>query len=195
MKKSFVSICFVIIFVITLLVSIFFIPIILEYDDIPSVSFGSSIANENGFIWPTPDCTTITSYFGRRTAPTAGSSSYHSGIDIGASPGTKILSILSGTVIYTGFSGAGGYTITINSDEFTASYCHISPIFIVSVGEYVKQGQVVAEVGPKNVYGVPNNPYKDNNGNPTNGATTGPHLHLTLKKEGDNVNPLDYLSI
>ena len=30
-------------------------------------------------------------------------------------------------------------------------------------------------------------------GNPTNGATTGPHLHLTIKKDGIAVNPLDYI--
>ena len=32
----------------------------------------------------------------------------------------------------------------------------------------VNKGEIVAKVGPKNVYGVPNNPYKDSNGNPTN---------------------------
>ena len=36
------------------------------------------------FLWPTPGHTTITSYFGKRNAPTSGASTYHSGIDIGA---------------------------------------------------------------------------------------------------------------
>ena len=146
------------------------------------------------FLWPTPGFTTITSYFGYRNAPTSGASSYHSGIDIGAPEGTKILAIFSGTVTYTGFSGAGGFTVTVKSKEFTASYCHVSPQFIVSVGEYVLKGTTIANVGPKNVYGVLNNPYKDSFGNPTNGATTGPHLHLTIKKDGQAVNPLDYIS-
>ena len=108
--------------------------------------------------------------------------------------GTKIYAIFSGTVTYVGFNGAGGYTVSIQDGNFTASYCHVSPYFLVSIGEYVLQGTVIANVGPKNVYNVPNNPYKDSSGNPTNGATTGSHLHLTLKKDGKAVNPLDYIS-
>ena len=86
----------------------------------------------------------------------------------------------------------GGYTVTIKNKEFTFSYCHVSPKFLVSVGQHVNTGYLIAKVGPKNVYGVYNNPYKDKNGNPTNGATTGPHLHLTIKKDGKAVNPLEY---
>ena len=55
-------------------------------------------------------------------------------------------------------------------------------------------GTVISNVGPKNVYGIVNNPYHDSNGNPTNGATTGCHLHLTIKKDGIAVNPLDYFN-
>ena len=46
---------------------------------------------------------------------------------------------------------------------------------------------IIATVGPKNVYGISNNPYKDSSGNPTNGATTGCHLHLSIKYKGKNV--------
>ena len=106
--------------------------------------------------------------------------------------GAKIVAISSGTVIYTGFFGAGGYTVTVKSEDFTISYCHVSPSFLVFKGQFVTKGSVIATVGPRNVYGAPNNPYKDSNGNPTNGASTGPHLHLTIKKDSKAVNPLNY---
>lgn len=47
-------------------------------------------------------------------------------------------------------------------------------------------------VGPKNVYGVPGNQYKDAEGNPTNGATTGPHLHIGIRIDGKYQNPLNF---
>ena len=67
---------------------------------------------------------------------------------------------MDGEVTSVGWGGAGGYTITIKSTDgiYKFSYCHSSPEFIVSVGKK----------GPKNVYGVTNNPYKDGKGNPTN---------------------------
>ena len=48
------------------------------------------------------------------------------------------------------------------------------------------------QVGPKNVYGVKGNPYFDSQGRPTNGATTGPHLHLGIRIDGKYRNPLNY---
>ena len=92
------------------------------------------------------------------------------------------------------FKGAGGYTLTVENGNYQASYCHISPNYIYGVGDYITSNSIIAYVGPKNVYNVVGNPYKDSNGNPTNGATTGCHLHLTIKKDGKAVYPLDYFS-
>ena len=71
-----------------------------------------------------------------------------------------------------------GYTITLSFDNYKVSYCHVSPDFIVNVGDFVEQGQVIGYVGPKYVYGVPGNQYSDSSGKPTNGATT--RLSFTL---------------
>lgn len=71
------------------------------------------------------------------------------------------------------------------------TYCHVSPIYIVEVGQIVKIGQVIGFVGPKNVYGVKGNNYTDSNGNPTNGAITGPHLHLGIRIDEQYIDPLE----
>ena len=62
-----------------------------------------------------------------------------------------------------------------------------------SIGSYFKKGSLITRVGPKNVYGIHNNPYKDSNGNPTRSEVTGCHLHLTLKENDKAVDPLKYL--
>lgn len=153
-----------------------------------------TLISSTNFIWPTPGYNRISSKFGKRNAPTKGASTSHSGIDIAAPSGTNILSVSDGVVTYTGFKGAGGFTITIKSDEYQFSYCHVSPNFLVNVGDYISKGSIISKVGPYNVYNVPNNPYKDSKGKPTNGASTGPHLHLTIRKNDGLINPLDLLT-
>ena len=121
-----------------------------------------------------------------------GASSSHSGIDIPAPQGTKFIAVADGEITFREFLGAGGYTITLSFDNFKVSYCHCDPNFIVNVGDIIKQGQVIGFVGPRYVYGVPGNQYHDQDGKPTNGATTGPHLHLGIRIDGNYVNPLEY---
>ena len=187
----------IIIFTFILIFSLcFFIPIFSQYGYISPLRINSNSSyleiSTSNFAWPTPGYTTITSKFGYRTSPISGAGTYHGGIDIAAPTGSNVIATFPGTVTYTGFNGANGYTVTIENDSFSFSCSHISPTFIVRVGQYINKGEIIATVGPKNVYGVLNNPYKDSNGNPTNGATTGPHLHFSIKKDGKAVNPLDY---
>ena len=89
--------------------------------------------------------------------------------------------------------GANGFTIKIENENFVIGYSHVSPDFIVSIGDYVYKGQTIGNIGPKYIDSIKNNPYKDSNGKFTNGATTGPHLHFTIKENGKYVNPLEYL--
>lgn len=91
--------------------------------------------------------------------------------------------------------GANGFTIKIENHNFLISYSHVSPFFIVNVGDIVTKGQVIGNVGPKYVDNVPNNPYKDSTGKSTNGATTGAHLHFSIKINGEYANPLDYIVV
>ena len=169
------------IIILTILISIFFIPII-QKNDLNYNTAEKEILEFNpnsfGFIWPIPGYTQISSPYGKRNAPTSGASSFHYGTDIPAPEGTKLIAIHDGEITFRSLLCAGGYTITLSFDNYKISYCHVSPNFIVSIGDIVKQGQVIGYVGPKYVYGVAGNIYSDPFGNPTNGATTGCHLHL-----------------
>ena len=176
------------------LVTLFFIVLFISIMIISIESSGDFISTGE-YVWPVPNYTYISSYFGYRTSPTSGASSYHSGIDIPAPEGTDILSVCDGIVTFASWGAGGGYTIVVEGTDITVSYCHVSPSFIVFRNEQVSAGQVISHVGPKNVYGIQNNPYHDSYGNPTNGATTGCHLHLTIKKDGIAVNPLDYFNL
>ena len=93
------------------------------------------------------------------------------------------------------FNGSGGCTVIVSNNNLSFIYCHVSPNFIVCPGQHVNKGDLIANVGPKNVYGFSGNIYHDSNGNPTNGATTGPHLHLSISENGSNVDPLKYIQI
>ncbi len=177
--------------VLTIFICTFFMPEM--HIDFENRIIGEDIEiSEYGFAWPIPGYNKITSYFGKRNSPTQGASSYHKGIDIGAPEGTVLIAVADGEITYTGFLGGGGYTITLSIEDMKITYCHVSPTFIVEVGQKVERGEIIGYVGPKYVYGVKGNTYTDSTGKPTNGATTGCHLHLGIRVNGEYTNPLNY---
>ncbi len=137
-----------------------------------SASSGSS-SSSGGLTWPCGS-SRITSYFGNRSSPTAGASTYHKGIDIGASTGTAIYAAASGTVVTATYSSSAGNYITIShGNGLSTSYMHCSALY-VSVGDTVSQGQTIAAVG-------------------STGISTGSHLHFAVIENGTYKNPLDYV--
>lgn len=133
-----------------------------------------SIGNIN-FIWPCPASSRITSFFGDRESPTEGASSDHKGIDIGASTGTNIVAAAGGTVTISTYSySAGNYVMINHGGGVSTVYMHCSQL-LVSVGDTVKQGDVIAKVG-------------------STGYSTGPHLHFGIRHNGTYVNPSNYVS-
>ena len=176
-------------------ISIFFVPSIVDANV-------KIIQTEGEYPWPVPTCHTISCGFGKRTSPTKGASTYHKGIDIAGKPGEEFIAVMDGEITFAKFLGGGGYTLTLeNNKEYEGkivnikiTYCHIDPVYMVKLGDKVTKGQVIGKIGPKNVYGVAGNTYKDANGNPTNGATTGPHLHFGVRINGDYINPEILLS-
>lgn len=137
---------------------------------------GSSNAVDlSSLTWPTPSCSYITSRFGYRTQPTAGASTYHQGLDIGAAAGATILAAASGTVEIAYYYGGYGNCVLINHGGGVSTlYGHMSSI-AVSTGQYVSQGQVIGYVG-------------------STGVSTGPHLHFEVRVNGALVDPAAYFS-
>ena len=182
---------FISFFIISIIIPIFYIPI---FSDIPvkkEKNFSSILKLDSNFAWPTPGYNYITSPFGNRDAPNAYVSNDHAAIDIGAPENANIVSISDAVITFVGWNYAGGYSIRTDNGNIKVLFCHVSPNFIVHVGEHVKKGQIIGYVGPFNVYGISDNPYVDNNGNPTNGATTGVHLHFSVRKDGELIDPME----
>jgi murein DD-endopeptidase MepM/ murein hydrolase activator NlpD len=126
------------------------------------------------FLWPCPSSTRITSNYGPRTAPTSGASSYHQGIDIGAAHGADIVAAADGTVrAATSSSAAGNYVMIDHGGGLYSVYMHASEL-LVSPGQQVSAGQVIARVG-------------------NTGISTAPHLHFGVSLNGSYVSPWGYL--
>lgn len=135
---------------------------------------GDGDGGASGFIWPCPSSRRITSYFGPRPRPTAGASTNHKGIDIGAGYGAAIVASAGGRVTTSTYSSsAGNYIVISHGNGMSTVYMHCSALY-VSVGETVTQGQTIAGVG-------------------STGYSTGNHLHFGVIKNGSYVNPLNYV--
>ena len=135
-------------------------------------STNGSLAFNGSFIWPV-DSTYVTSRYGERSAPTAGASTNHKAIDIGASSGAPIYAAADGQVANATYNDGLGYYVSIEHDGETATrYSHMTN-FIVQPGEYVKQGQIIGYVGES-------------------GIATGSHLDYAVIKNGQQVDPMQY---
>lgn len=136
------------------------------------IDTSEEISNVNGIkISSLPVTGTITSRYGESSSIR---SSRHTGLDIAAPKGTKIKAIAKGTVTYAANSGSYGYLIKINHGNGVESwYAHTSKM-LVKKGQEIKAGDVIALVG--------------NTGN-----STGPHLHLEIRINGEHVNPQKYI--
>jgi len=120
-------------------------------------------------VWLLPlDDYTFTSPYGVRWGK------LHAGIDLADPEGTPYKSIHSGTVTQAGYMGGYGYAITVrNTDGTEVIYAH-SRRLLVSVGNVVKAGQILGEVG-------------------NTGASYGTHLHLEIHVNGQPTDPVPFL--
>ncbi len=116
---------------------------------------------------------TITSRYGMRVHPIFKVRRMHNGIDFSAPHGTPIAAADSGVVVEARYIRGYGNTVIIDHGGGVATlYAHCSAI-LVSEGQTVQRGQIIARVG-------------------STGYATGPHLHFEVRINGDPVNPAGY---
>lgn len=124
--------------------------------------------------WPTPGNTRITSEYGMRFHPTLKQNRMHTGIDIAAPMGAKVIAGDTGQVILAKFYGAYGNTVIVNHGSGIASmYAHLSA-FTVKEGDEVLRGDQIGKVG-------------------STGLSTGPHLHFEVRQNGEPISPWPFL--
>jgi murein DD-endopeptidase MepM/ murein hydrolase activator NlpD len=115
----------------------------------------------------------ITSPFGMRYHPILKKDKMHTGIDIGIATGTPIYAMSEGKVIISTYSSSYGNMVVIDHGGGISSlYAHNSKL-LVSEGQTVKKGQMIAKAG-------------------STGRSTGPHLHFEVRKNGTPINPVPY---
>ena len=136
----------------------------------PSLVGGSGAADSHiPSIWPTTGV--VSSPYGLRW----GGTDFHPGMDIANDMGTPIVATADGVVEYAGWN-SGGYGNMVDIDHgngIMTRYGHASQV-VVSTGQHVKRGQLIAYMG-------------------STGFSTGPHCHYEVHVNGNRVNPISYL--
>lgn len=136
-----------------------------------------------GMVYPLSGNPQITSEFGKirhlkfnngQQSPSYGKP--HGGVDYGVPEGTPVYAVTDGVVEPTGYDapGFGNYIKTSNADGSENFFGHLSRK-LMEGGQRVKAGDLVGYSG-------------------NSGSSTGPHLHFEVRKGGNKIDPMAYLS-
>lgn len=126
------------------------------------------------FAWPAPDYSRISDDYGNRMHPTLGIQKFHNGIDLASSNGSRILAAYDGEVVAAAYSSTmGNYIMIDHGNGIYTVYMHASAL-LVSKGQSVSKGEQIAKVG-------------------STGRSTGPHLHFSVRENGNYVSPWKYV--
>ncbi len=130
------------------------------------------VGSSTYWAWPTTKPYRISSYFGWRVHPIQHVQKLHTGVDITGTKSRDIYSIQDGTVTAVARSGSMGKYVKIDHHNgYVSTYLHLKTQ-LVKVGDEVEKGEKIGIMG-------------------CTGSCTGTHLHLTVYKNGDLINPLE----
>ena len=126
------------------------------------------------FKFPCPSYTRISDDYGNRIHPVLGVEKFHNGVDLGGRRVTTKQTAYDGDVVGAGYSSSmGNYIMIDHGDSLITIYMHASQLY-VSTGQSVSKGQKIAAVG-------------------STGRSTGPHLHFSVRENGNYVSPWKYI--
>ena len=113
--------------------------------------------------------------WGERKNPYTKKKQFHHAIDFAAKEGTNIVAPAAGVVVEAQMydKGMGNIILIKHNDVYSTYYAHLKSIS-VKPGDVLKKGQIIGQIG-------------------STGISTGPHLHYEVYKNGERVNPEDYL--
>jgi len=129
-------------------------------------------ANAAPNLWPVEG--QITGSFGERIDPFNGEGAFHSGVDISAGVGSRVIAPADGLVTFADYLGGYGRAVMVDhSHGISTRYGHLAS-FAVTPGQYIHRGDTIGFVG-------------------LSGRSTGPHLHYEVRINDTPVNPYKYL--
>ena len=116
----------------------------------------------------------ISSRYGKRNDPFTGKPDFHKGIDLAGREGADVIAVGSGVVMWSGKRFGYGNMVEINhGNGYITRYGH-NKENVVKVGDTVKKGQVIAQMG-------------------NTGRSTGPHVHFEVWRSGRTVDPMKFI--
>lgn len=135
---------------------------------------GSNEVSPSGYLRPSTG--PITSNYGWRIHPIRGTKSLHTGTDFGGKIGDIVIASRAGDVAFAGwYNNVYGNVVIINhGGGYQTFYAHLSRV-AVSKGQVVNQGDIIAYIG-------------------STGMSTGAHLHFEVRKDGQSLDPFNFLS-
>lgn len=150
-----------------------FIPLkrgVLDQDHEAKAFDPNNLLKSGEFLWPVPSSNRMSSGFGPRW------NRKHEGVDIPGRVGAHIVAAADGVVVYQGdeIGGYGNITVIAHKNGYFSVYAHAKVNFTTQ-GQRVYRGQVIAQIG-------------------MTGRTYGPHLHFEVRKNGQAIDPTDFLA-
>lgn len=127
------------------------------------------------FKFPVASYTRVSDDYGPRIHPTLGIQQFHNGVDLASPKGTAIYAAYDGVVVAAAYSAVmGNYVMIDHGSGLYTIYMHASALY-VEKDDIVVRGETIAAVG-------------------STGRSTGPHLHFSVRLNGEYQSPWNYIS-